>query len=558
MAGGLLADFYFLDPRVVLVPIEHLTDGGMSGEFAELVAERAGWSRERIALFDAAWRLYWERGVELARRTRTWPAPRRRHVAVVRQAEGVRPYVQLLNTSAWLVYEGDVDPEASHPELLAYVLALGDWMALGGEVATAPVRSAAWWLERSDEECEGFAAAATCSTRPDAAGLVAVADALPWLRRLHHAELRPMPAGSPTAQPVPGSGLLVPKALHDEPLRLVDAWTRVAGGVLARHRAHWRRSDPGLIANLCGWLAVDAPPLLVTAEGGRIVWDPEAPDRVGSVRSALKAADAAAVERVHRDLERIAEITRRFLAAVRDPAGLPPAPSGLQTGYAYLHDARRLIAYNLHEPGIERLAGPALPYEAPMVAARAAHEWAHLADTAGWVPRVATAEAWASLRAELAAMLDDALAHASAAVRARTAADLTALAEGRPIGVALGRLLVSRMPDYRANLVARRLATDDEAETYVRHNVRGLGTEYPPERAWRLLLRYLFEYQYLLPALGMTRIADPRTFLAASTGIANEIFRAGVVDEERFDQLAAVVARLCGAHAIDPEKLRFA
>jgi len=31
-------------------------------------------------------------------------------------------------------------------------------------------------------------------------------------------------------------------------------------------------------------------------------------------------------------------------------------------------------------------------------------------------------------------------------------------------------------------------------------------------RTWRLLLRYLLEYQYLQPALAMTRIADPRTF----------------------------------------------
>jgi hypothetical protein len=560
VAGGALADFYFLDPRVVLVPIEHLTDGGMSGEMAELVALRAGWAAERIALFDAGWRLYWERGGDLARRTRTWPGPRRRHVAVAGQAEAVRPYVSLLNTSAWLVYESDVDPETSHPEFLAYVLALGDRMALGGEVATAAVRGAAWWLERSDEECAAFATAAACSTRPDAAAYVAVGDALPWLRRLHHETLRPpSPGAARPAEPIPGSGLLVPAALHDEPLRLIDAWTRIASRTLAAHRAHWRRSDPGLVADLCGWLAAEAPPLLVIARGGRIVWDPEAPGRVGGLRAVLKTADAAAVERVQHDLQRISEITRGFLAAVRDPAGLPaPAPGGLQRGYTYLHEARRLVAYDLHEAGMERLLGPALPYEHPMVAARTAHEWAHLADVAGWVPRVVAPDAWAALRAELAAALDDAVAHASSAVRARTAADLAELAEGRPVGVALGRVLVTRMPDYRANLVARRLTSDDEAETYVRHNVRALGADHPPERAWRLLLRYLFEYQYLLPALGMTRVPDPRTFLVASTGIADEIFRAGVVDEERFDDLAAIVARLCGSHAVDPAKLRFA
>ncbi len=80
------------------------------------------------------------------------PAPRRRHVAVVvGDPLAVRPYVQLLNTSAWVIYAADLDPETSHPELLAYLLALGDRMALTGEVSGAAVQSALWWLERTDE-----------------------------------------------------------------------------------------------------------------------------------------------------------------------------------------------------------------------------------------------------------------------------------------------------------------------------------------------------------------------------------------------------------------------
>ena len=136
----------------------------------------------------------------------------KRKGTVATQPERVRPYVQLLNTSAWLVYGSDLDPATSHPELLAYVLVLGDHMAWTGEVSTASVRSAAWWLERSDEECEAFAAAAARSTRPDAAAYVAVADALPWLRRLHHVELAPAPA-SVRVRAVPQTGLGVPADL---------------------------------------------------------------------------------------------------------------------------------------------------------------------------------------------------------------------------------------------------------------------------------------------------------------------------------------------------------
>lgn len=552
-----LADYYFFDPRVVLVPVEHLTDDGLTADFAALAIARAGWTPAQVALFDAGWSRYWRRSADLARRTRTWPAPRRRHVAVVGRPDAVRPDVQLLNTSAWLVHAADVDPATSHPELLAFVLVLGDRMAASGEVTTAAVQAAAWWLERSDDECAAFADAAARSARPDADALVAVADALPWLRRLHHEDVRPPPASMP-GRPVPSTGLLVPAALEREPPRLVDAWRESATRAVARYRAVWRRSDPALVANLCDWLAREAPPLVVAAGGGRLVWDPAAPGRLGPLRTVLKTADAAAVEGVHRDLERVAAVTRSFLAAVVDPAGLPaPDPTTLARGYTYLHADRRLIAYDLHEPGVERLTGPPLPYAQAMVGARTAYEWAHVADAAGLVPRIVAADDWAALRVELATALEDTVERAPAAVRSRTAADLAAIADGRPIGVSLGRLLVTRLPDYRANLVARALMTDVEAETYARHNVRTLSREYGAARAWRLLLRYLVEYQYVRPALGLTRIDDPRTFFLASTGIADELFATAVVDESRFDELADIVARVCACHAVDMTRLHF-
>ena len=108
MSETRLGDYCFLDPRVVLVPPEHLTDAGLAPAFAAALRDRAGWTEATIALFDTAWTRYWERSAALARRTRAWPAPRRRHVAVVTQPDAVRPYVQLLNPTAWLVYAVDV------------------------------------------------------------------------------------------------------------------------------------------------------------------------------------------------------------------------------------------------------------------------------------------------------------------------------------------------------------------------------------------------------------------------------------------------------------------
>lgn len=528
----------------------------MSRHFARRLAARGGWSGSQTALFDNGFARYWARSADLARRTADWPPPRRRHVAVVGAPLAVRPYVSLLNTSTWLLYLADVDPAQSDPEFLAALLAHGDWVAQTGEVAFAAARGAAWWLERTDPECAAFAAAAARSSRPDAAAWRALADALPWLRRLSHATLRQPQVVSPH-RPIPGTGLLVPQALDAEPPRLAERWTTAARDALAAYHAAWRRRDATAVSALCDWLAADRPPLLVTSAGGRVVWDPEAPARVAALRDELAEADAVAVAAVHADLAVIARTTRAFLAAVVAPDTLPaPGADTAQHGYGYLHAARRLVAYNLHEPGMDRLHGPPLPFAREMVAARTAHEWAHLADAAGWVPRTVQADAYHARQRALAAELDAAIAAAPAAVRRATAADLAELGRAGCPGEGLARLTVTRMPDYRANLVARTFLTEAEREIYVRHNVRTLRGEYAAPHLWRMLIRYLFEYQYLLPGLGLTRVADPRAFLFHSTWFADDFLATGVLDEARFDALATSVAALCAGHAVDATRLR--
>lgn len=484
--------------------------------------------------------------------------PRIRHLAVVvGDPLAVRPYAQLLNTSAWLLYEADVDPATSDPELLAWLLAVGDRMAATGEVTLAPVQTAAWWLERSDAECAAFADAAARSTRPDADAVRATADALPWLRGLAHETLR-APAIVGAHRPVPGTGVLVPAHLAHEPPALAARWAAVARAVVARFHGRWRVRDPSVVTSLLDWLAFDAPPLLVTGERGRIVWDPATPDRLGTLRQALRDADAAAVAAVRNDLAAVARVTRAFQAAVVEPSALPgPAENTFQTGYTYLHAERRLVAYNLHEAGMERLHGTPLPYGCAMVAARTAHEWAHLADAAGWVVRTVARADYDARREALAAALDATIAAAPAALRRTTAPDLDALArDGGTPGAALARLTLRRMPDWRTNLVARTLLDATERETYVRHNVRLLRPEYPPPAFWRLLIRHLFEVQYVRPALGMTAVPDPFDFYLHSTGAADELAATGVLDAAGFVALADAVAACCAVWAVDPSRLR--
>ena len=564
-----LVEYYFGDPRLALLAVEHLGPNGLSAPLAAALREHRGWSEERIALFDEAFGLYWTRTARLAARASTWSPPRLRHVAVVSDPLSVRPYAPLLNTGAWTLYDADLDPALSHPEFAAYLLVHGDRLAATGEVTMAALRDAAYWFERSDEEIAAFAAAASRSRRLDAEAYRALGAAARWLRELGHETLRP-PASASGHRSIPGTGLLVPAALERKPPALVNTWARVARHAVADYHAAWRTPDQPAVAALLDWLAAEAPPLVVTARGGRVLWDAEGASRVGVLRSELRIASGAAVRDVHADLRVLAARTREFYAALARADELPAPPAGVeQTGYTYMHASRRRLAYNVHEPGMERLQGPALPYARAMLGARAAHEWAHLAVAAGWVPRALADGDLGEQCGALAGLLDDAIARSTPQIRRRTADDLDALVAadralpapgagdprgavpGRSAGAALVRSLLSRLPDYQANLLAFRFLDPAERETYVRHNVRDLRCLYPPAQLWRMLVRYLYEYQYL----GFSAVPDGRGFFLSSTWFAVDFFAGGALDEHRFDELCARVAAICRAHRIDERRI---
>jgi hypothetical protein len=292
------------------------------------------------------------------------------------------------------------------------------------------------------------------------------------------------------------------------------------------------------------WLTAAAPPLLVTVERGRILWDPEHPERVGALRTALKRGDAGAVRSIADDLRSIDRHTRAFLAAVAEPAALAmPAPETEQGGYSYLHRERRLVAYDLDERGMERYCGPALPYARAMLGARTIHEWAHLAVDAGWVPCGAGDDELAARQSRLAALLDRVIATLPASMRTLTVQDVAAAGGG----TGLARLFLARISDYQANVLARRFLDPVEMETYIRHNIRTLRFAYPPPQLFRMLIRYLFELQYL----GFSGVRDARAFLVRSTWFDADFFATGVLDEERFAALADAAAALCACYAVD-------
>jgi hypothetical protein len=202
---------------------------------------------------------------------------------------------------------------------------------------------------------------------------------------------------------------------------------------------------------------------------------------------------------------------------------------------------------------MERLHGPGLPFARAMLAARTAHEWAHLAVDAGWVPCTVDDAVRVSRVAALAAEVEAVIAAAPPAIRGLTAPDLAQRAgASASVGESLAGIVLGRMPDYQANLVATRFLDPIEREVYVRHNVRALRHEYPPARLWPMLMRYLYEYQYL----GFSGVQDRRRYLVSSTWFDRDFLASGALDEPAFDRLAARVAALCASYAIDPTRIR--
>jgi len=545
----------------VLVPLEHAGASGTSDELAAMLVERAGFTPAARALLDAGLGLYWTRGADLAGRTTDWLPPRRRSVAVLTDATAVRPFAQLLDTSAWTLYASDLDPAGSHPELIAYLFVLGDRMTHTGELTTAALETAAWWFERDEAERAAFARAAAASTRPDADALRATADAIGWLARLGHAELRP--GTERRARAVRGTGLVVPHDLVREPPRLAASWTASARRALAEYRRRWVTPEAGAtppspaardgVGALCAWLAAAAPPVVVSARR-RVLWEPRAPERTVELERALARADAAALTAIRADLETVARQTRAFLAACVDPETLCVPADATEAGYASIRADRRLVAYDLEEPGMERLQGPPLPYAHAMLGARTAHEWGHVADASGFVRCTLRDADFGATATTLARALDAVLAAAPADVRTRTAADVAALGPAPSPGHALARAALTRLPDLRANLVARAFMDESERQTYARHNVRA--HEHPPAALWRALVRHLVEYQYLGLLLPDLTVAQRRTYLFEATSFGRDFMESGLLDVVRFDALARLVEILCTCWTIDARRFR--
>jgi hypothetical protein len=542
-----LASYCFCDARVFLIPIEQLDGDGIAPAFAAEL-EAHGIATAWIARFGEAYRCYRSRAEELARRApETWFPPRKQNVCVVRDAARTRPYYLPFNKSSWLFYAEDFDAQLGDVELGAYLFFHTERLCLTQNPTAAALHNLGYWLLRSGEERAAFARAAARSTRPDAAALRAIAAALGFVERIHHAELAPLGKATEAYGQIPHTGLLVPISLQAEVTALGRAM-REASAQVARDYFAGFTPAPGAAARLVEWIAAAAPDVLVTGAGGDTVWDPASPRETARLRQVLGEIADEVAESVREDLAVAGAHSRRFVAALKDPDALPrPGADIEQTGLVYLHRERRLCAYNLAEPDMNRLAEVAAPYERLMLGARTIHEWGHLAVDAGLV-RVARDDAGEHARATrvLAELFDDIARDAPAELRDVVRHE-TKSAGGVSLGAVLVARILGRMPDYQSNLLARRLLSADEMETYVRQQATTLAQE--QLGPYGQLARYAYELQYL----HLSRVPDAMDYFLDSTWFGEQFVEPGIITLARFAELAEAVRAVCATYSIDED-----
>ncbi len=546
-----LLDYCASQTGLLLVPVDVLSADGFDPEAAEAYASRGLLERYECERIDTMVRKYWERAGKLGRASRQWFPARVQHLCLITDGTRTRPYFQPFHASSWLLYRDDVAPETSSLELSIFLLVQAERQYLQQQIGASLLTNLPYLLILDEDQLADFIDGCRRSTRPDAAGYRALADALPEIREMHHEAFRRPTAAVPGAQRRV-NGLIVHRDQQQVLDRLQRDWMQAVEATVASHRA----SVGGVSARsgraLLGWLDDAAPHLVITGEEGQLLWTGP-----GTARPELASLAARltpeAEDSVLADLAVVDRKSRAFLETLADPGALArPASWMTAGGLSYIHGDTLRIAYSLTDDP-ERLRHASPPYERWMLAARTVHEWGHQAAESGWVrvdservdERRAREQALVESIDEIVADLPGGLRPALVAALGRAGGT-----EATPGETMLAGLL-RRIDDYMANLLARHYLTQDEMDTYVRNNVGSRLLDYAPDQALTHLLRVAYEFQYL----SLSSIADPQRWFMDSTWFDSLFVDPGVCSRARFEGLAACIAGLCDTYAIDGDRI---
>jgi len=547
-----LLEYCASQPGLLVVPIDVLSADGLAPEAAEAYAARGLLDRGECEHIDSMIRKYWERAGKLGRASRQWFPPRVQHLCLVTDGVRTRPYFQPFHASSWLLYREDVAEATSSLEFSIFLLFQAERQVLQQQVGASLLTNLPYLLILDDDQLADFIDGCRRSTRPDADGYRALADALPELRTMHHEAFRRPSVAVPGAQRL-ANGLIADADQRQVLERLQRDWMQAIEAVVAAHRDTVRRPSARAGRAVLDWLDDEAPHLVVTGEGGEVLWNGPGTGSA-ALESLVAGLTAEAEDSVLADLAVIDRRSRAFLDSLADPAGLArPASWMTAGGLSYIHGDTLRIAYSLTDDP-ERLRHASPPYERWMLAARTVHEWGHQAAESGWV-RVdpERIEERAARERALVAVLDELVTELPARLRPSLVA---ALGRSDDVDRSPGEMMLAgllrRIDDYMANLLARHYLTADEMDTYVRNNVGSRLLEYGPEQALTHLLRVAYEFQYL----SLSTIRDPERWFMDSTWFDSLFADPGVCSRARFLRLADRIAALCDTYSIDADRIK--
>ena len=165
-----LNEFYFGQAGAFLIPVEHLSEGGMEPEFAATLRTERGLTDAWIECFGAALAAALARTSDLFERApATWIPHRLLNVCIATDPELVHPYQRPLSSSAWLLFASDFDAETSSLELATYLFVHAERLNVTVDVPETVERNLSYFLTRTPEELEDFRDGCRRSIRPDAA-----------------------------------------------------------------------------------------------------------------------------------------------------------------------------------------------------------------------------------------------------------------------------------------------------------------------------------------------------------------------------------------------------
>jgi hypothetical protein len=556
-----LLAFCLSHDEATLVAAEWLGPDGLDPAIGAALVDAGRLSQSQADMLSRGMALYWARCATLfARAPGGWFAPRRTNLLVVADGAPVVPYFEPFAGTSAQLWRSDLDTTA---DFVAYLLLHMERQSLLRQVRPTLVLNLGYWLLRTDEELQAFAAGARAARRPDAAAYVALAAAQDWLRESFHPALKqPTAAVQEPYLEIAGADLYVPKRRQGELVALCETFERAVHATLAVRSAsaasqsssasNAPSSSPinAALDALCAWLEQAQAHLIIRAPDGRTLWAPDSRD-ASAVRRALADVPVAALQSLHADFRVVHERTRRFFDALLDPAALPRACAVLETGGgAYVDAERGAVVYELRQPGFDALQVPAPPYHRQLLGARVMHEWGHLAH-AGKLLHVPPArqDEIGAARLALGAQFMRVLDKVPARLRDEVECDLRELSRSPAEQPRLlARKTMARVGDYLANLMSSRLIPPAEMQAYVRTNVRhhfdenlGLVSD---------LARYAYEVHYLALA------GVDRSYFYETSRFGAYFIDTGIVSRDDADALFDAAGRVLACWEIDQTKLR--